>query len=241
LIITDPTYTDNCDAISLTNQVDTIITAEEIKYNVTWFLEDGCGNMATQLQVLTIPCDDGFMFVSHQLVDNNDETITIEWESIGERAEGYYIVEKSKDNSSFERLGDIVTSTGQFEGASYSVVDENPAIGLNYYRVRYLSSVGSLSETATMMYQNTVDAIDELLIYPNPASDHIVIECTGDMTSDMEITMYRTDAIKILDYTILKGDARGYIKLPTLVPGTYYLSIRMEQKRPTYRKIVITQ
>jgi len=53
LIITDPTYTDNCDAISLTNQVDTIITAEEIKYNVTWFLEDGCGNMATQLQVLT--------------------------------------------------------------------------------------------------------------------------------------------------------------------------------------------
>ncbi len=101
----------------------------------------------------------------------------IKWSVANESNLNTYQVQQGTDGKNFKDLinGDIAAknNTGT---TSYSFVDDNPAEGYNYYRLKIAEKSGRISYSLIAVVKNSSLAITNLKIFPNPASDFLQIE-----------------------------------------------------------------
>ena len=73
------------------------------------------------------------------------DIINIEWLTISETNNDFFTVEKSIDAESFEALENIPGAGNSNDFNYYSIKDENPAEGINYYRLKQTDFDGEVS------------------------------------------------------------------------------------------------
>jgi hypothetical protein len=121
------------------------------------------------------------IFGRFQAFLNNNQDIELAWTTTFEQDSKSIFVEKSDNNKDFFQKDEqfaVGTSTGI---VSYRFIDRNPVFGQNYYRLRY-TDVGNKSyigPTVSFNYSplsTTNIPIDKFKIYPNPATEYILIE-----------------------------------------------------------------
>lgn len=98
-----------------------------------------------------------------------EKAIGVEWTVANESATLYYEVEKSVDGVSFTVLGRVKAATL----SSYSFLDASPVMGMNYYRIKGVSTNGQVqySSIATAQLQSATAAANGpslVSVYPNP-------------------------------------------------------------------------
>ena len=104
-------------------------------------------------------------------VNNNNNNISINWQTATELNNSNFIIQHSTNGSSYIDIG-IVKSIGS--GAnSYSFTDNKPANGVNYYRLQSFDKDGS-SSYSKVISVNFGD-IQTFSIAPNPARDYATI------------------------------------------------------------------
>jgi hypothetical protein len=107
-----------------------------------------------------------------------NERVNLKWVTASELNNDFFTLQRSSDGVEFTSL-DIVDGAGTTQSTSrYNYVDETPAAGINYYRLKQTDFDGSSD------YSNII-AINldlEWYIYPNPASKgkEITINKKGD-------------------------------------------------------------
>jgi hypothetical protein len=124
-------------------------------------------------------------------------------------------IERSADGNDFEKIGWVDGHGTTSEEKQYTFIDERPESGLNYYRLRQVDYDGKFvySEIVSVRFQK-----DDIHIYPNPATDKIVID------TDKE------DHYTILNHMmspVENGflDASKEVFISGLRPGMYYVQI----------------
>ncbi len=97
----------------------------------------------------------------------SSQKVNLDWQTASEKNADYFNVERSIDGNDFKLIGKISASGNSTSLKSYSLIDENPIFGNNYYRLKQIDFDGSFiySDIKTVYLGKT----SLLSMYPNPA------------------------------------------------------------------------
>jgi hypothetical protein len=139
--------------------------------------------------------------------------VEISWNVAGERDVANYEVQRSINARDFTTVGEV-TATGS---DSYSFIDEKPANGISFYRVRNIDIDGKYKYT-TIVRVNLNRSI-ELRAYPQPAKDEITIEHASAAKGILTLATATGQVVKTLQ---VKPDAnQTSINITSLNRGLY--------------------
>lgn len=129
-------------------------------YDVT-ATETTAGNSTSQFSVCNaaLPVE----FISFTVKKFSDRNIAIQWSTGWEQNNSYFLVERKNEKGEFESIARL-EGRGNVEGLSnYSSEDQNPLLGINYYRIRQVDIDGHSTTTAIRAIQVDGDGLQILL------------------------------------------------------------------------------
>lgn len=111
----------------------------------------------------------------------------LSWQASAGFDNAYFDIERSTDGVNFIKTGTVTANAGSAAAASYSFTDASPAGGLNYYRLKQVTTDGKYyySETRSLSFTG----ISSLRVYPNPATDHLTINFDNDRDENAQLTV----------------------------------------------------
>ena len=152
--------------------------------------------------------------------------INVEWKVENEINLGQYEVEKSTDGSVFSSVGIVKPLNGTSN--NYSLLDQHPAAGYNYYRIRSVDFNGkeSYSSIVKVLYAKIVS---ELTVYPNLILNGIInIQFTNQPQGVYGIRLLNNIGQTIVSKLIthIEGSGTEVIKMKSkTAKGIYQLEI----------------
>jgi len=96
----------------------------------------------------------------------------LSWNVSSETKVARYEVERSANSTDFVKLAEVV----DLGKASYTVYDANPAVAQNYYRIKIYDDNGTFNYSAIASVDYSLSAASVLSVYPNPASDVVMVK-----------------------------------------------------------------
>lgn len=110
----------------------------------------------------------------------------------------------------------------------YGYIDQHPNAGVNTYRLKLIETNGSFFYSPVRQLNNDLKA-KEFVIYPNPASQQVVI--TGDFSSLVNIRLFDISGRLRLQKEIVSTSESTNINVSSLEEGVYVLQIDKETKK----------
>jgi hypothetical protein len=150
------------------------------------------------------------------------------WEALNEENIASYTVEKSIDGVSFVSIGKTnakQNSSGQI--SQYNMLDTNPTIGYNYYRLIQNTKNGLSSVTSDIKKVFREGEHLHTVVYPNPATDKVVLNIESSKTTPVYITILDATGkiVKQVVSPIEKGLNNVALNIQDIVNGTYQIQI----------------
>ena len=157
----------------------------------------------------------------------SNKVATITWNTVGEKGESYYSVEKSTDGKNFTAIGQQAAKNTAT--ASYTATDNSVVEGNNYYRIKAVSETGSIAYSNVAKVQLTVNS-NQFTVYPNPLVGKTLNVSLGNVAAGKYVvSIYNVLGEKVNEQTISHsgGSATHAITINnTLAGGVYSLVIR---------------
>lgn len=143
----------------------------------------------------------------------------LEWRTASETDNSHYVVERSTDGETFLQLGEVAGAGHSQEEQAYGFIDETPAIGLNYYRLRQVDFDGT--EALSDVRQVMIESNGQLTLYPNPT------------VAELRLRGFSGGEVKVLDMqgrTVLERElpSNTPLDVSNLPPGIYALQTAQE-------------
>ncbi|HQW84531.1 MAG TPA: T9SS type A sorting domain-containing protein, partial [Ferruginibacter sp.] len=158
-----------------------------------------------------------------------NNSVKLNWVTENEINFSNYEIEKSTDGIKFDKIA-IVAAIGNVLQNNYYKVDDNPNMGLNYYRLKMISKNGDYTYSKIIMIDFSKKTI--ITIQPNPANDYIVI--TGaDEFKYIQIFDASGKVVKQFDK---KPDMRYSLK--GLNKGVYFIRLTANNNVVTSKIII---
>ena len=119
----------------------------------------------------------------------SDKKAQLNWTFSETANSSHYVIERAKNSNSFKQIAKI-NSKGLNTNTPYSIFDNEPESGINYYRFKLYDSNGTLqisSNIATLQFDNLNQA--EVSIFPNPSTGqvNIYLKEYPDSTAEIQI------------------------------------------------------
>jgi hypothetical protein len=99
--------------------------------------------------------------------------VRVSWATTNEQNNAYFAVERSSDLVNYTELGRVqgkgITQVRQ----EYTFIDEAPAPGYNYYRLKQVDTDGTFSYSRAVAVLNEASLDAALVVYPNPATSAV--------------------------------------------------------------------
>ena len=166
-------------------------------------------------------------------VAKQNNNALINWKTSDEINTKDFTIEKSVDGSTWN-----IISTINAKGATnnaYAFVDEKPATGANYYRIKMNDRDGNFKYTPVKSVLFT--DVNQLTIYPNPASSNTVLYFNNLATTSELIITDVTG--KLVQRSMLKKNSNSYNLQTSAIPtGTYLIKLQSKEGSVT-KKLVI--
>jgi hypothetical protein len=140
----------------------------------------------------------------------------VDWITAEENKGDRFEVESSADGKAFRTIGNVA-ATGQ--PSSYTLWDETPVNGVNYYRVKMTDASGNSSYSQTVTATVKANGSFRIQAYPNPVKDMLTVTAQG--TDAKTATVHITDISGKVIRTITMTDGLAEIDMKGLAQGFY--------------------
>jgi hypothetical protein len=173
----------------------------------------------------------------------NNNSIKIDWEAIAENNIKTYTVEKSTDAASFSKLSEATAKNGNTTNA-YSIVDNNPVIGVNYYRIQSIQTNNNKVYSTIVRVEMSDKGIKSITVYPNPVkstTNMIGLQMNNLTAGNYTAVLYNTAGQQVWMKTMNHNGNNGSTSLQlnkTLASGTYQLQLT-DNKGNSYQQTVL--
>ena len=155
---------------------------------------------------------------------NKNGVNEVSWKTSTELNTSRFIVQHSSDGSSFTDIGTVKAIGSRANG--YSFTDNNPANGINYYRLKNVDKDGSFT------YSKVVSVINyggkkEISVYHNPTKDYTTIGF-GSASNKASILVYDIAGKAVITQNIKANTNSLKLNTGNLVNGIYVIEVRTE-------------
>ena len=165
--------------------------------------------------------------------------VDIKWETESERDNDYFVIERSSDGEFYEELTRVQGTGNSNNLSQYYAVDQDPFLGVNYYRIKQVDISGGENYTEVKSVNILDDFYDLISINPNPTNDRteVVFNAYGNEMAELKIYSMSGKLIEHASITCQKGGNRMEIDLSNHENGIYMLMISTNNK--TYTSKII--
>ena len=162
------------------------------------------------------------------------DIVSLEWETSGEVSGVSFSVERSQNGKNFVSLAEKPGAGNNSLNVFYSTTDENPVIGLNYYRLKYTDAEGKCSYSAIETFKNEKNderKLPEILvksIYPNPFANEFRISFTMEFKAEVDFVLLDANGRELVDELIqAKSGLNNYTfrSNGSLKRGVYFVNL----------------
>jgi len=159
--------------------------------------------------------------------ENEYRSHLLKWRTNSEVNNDYFILEHSLNNIEFEILSELSgNGTTEYE-SSYSFTNENPDLGLNYYRLSQVDFDGTRTILKTIALDFSTE-LNTIIVVPNPinSSPLIVIKSGIDEEGQIELIDNTGKIIFSQSIKMNKGTSTHSLPLNILESGVYCLRVK---------------
>ncbi len=171
--------------------------------------------------------------VSFDIIENEKQQVKINWRTATETNNDFFTIEKSKDARNWEVVGKINGSGTSSSELNYEFQDENPFIGLSYYRLKQTDFDGEFeySSIKSITLENTFSSIK---VYPNPTNGLITIE--GGSSDLEEFSIINSLGQIVTDKVAIGEISEGKIQLNlSKLPNGFFLVTTKNESYKIYK------
>lgn len=171
-----------------------------------------------------------------------DEMIGLSWQTAFELNSDYFTIERSSDKINYEALKQLNAAGTSSIELDYFILDENPIVGMNYYRLKITNLNGEVTNFSDIgIYFENEKASPVITVFPNPSDGETInITFTG-IDEDMNLVLYDMYGEELFSKMIKhhNGSMLTVIE-PTseLQPGIYFV-VGMGESNIYRQKLIV--
>ncbi len=140
----------------------------------------------------------------------------------------YYSVEQS--NSASKGFMPVAKVSGAANQKNYSITNSHLLEGINFYRIKAVSTDGTIRYSETVSADNTANTAS---VFPNPAKNYVTVQ--GLKTSETANISISDGSGNVKAKGVSTGSTQYRSSLNNLQPGTYYVNITTKEKTETLK------
>jgi len=150
----------------------------------------------------------------------SDKTALLEWQTANEQQTASFVVERSADAKAWTAIGQQVAGRHQ-----YSLRDEHPKEGTNYYRLRIMNQDGSytLSEVKSLVFGSITNSV---ILAPNPSTGDVTLSFRSPLSATASLRVVNTTGAAVRSMSIAAGVSQYQLTLQGLAQGLYIVYIQ---------------
>ncbi len=162
--------------------------------------------------------------------------IELQWQTANEINHDFFIVEKSIDAKTWKSLTVVQSEENSRSSKKYTVLDENPIIGKQFYRIKQTDYDGQFTYSNIVSVLFGTNDSGNLKLYPNPAIDRIsmVAEDAPDDDGELHIINYMGKDILVKKLVHI---SQNQIDISQLPKGIYL--VRLTSNNRTWQQQLV--
>lgn len=170
-------------------------------------------------------------FVAHAV---NDE-VRLKWLTVSESENSHFEVERSLDVENWEFVGWVNGAGNSNSSVSYSLKDEEPYIGMSFYRLKQIDFNGNFaySDIETVFFDPELESA----VYPNPAIDQINVKLNAQ-SGVPHIELFDASGRQVPVSSSSTSGANYALNIGHVAPGTYFLKVRIADYQKVHEVLI---
>jgi hypothetical protein len=209
-----------------------------ITYTVTYTAPNGCISQITTVASPGIPLSDRVIALQAQTVADN---IILHWKVTPNHELKHFVVERANKDLVFKSLGQTNVVAQEL---AYSLVDDSPMMGTNYYRLHIFDNKGNHAYSPVVQATIDNDLTRFVKVYPIPTSSNGLLNIDYEVgnTGDIIFKILTMSYVQMHEYKVKVerlGTHQTTLKLPPLSVGIYLLQLQDKMGRRKVTKIIV--
>mgnify|MGYP000955664216 FL=1 len=161
------------------------------------------------------------------------DRIELNWATASEQNNDYMAVEKSAEGWRWEEIGRVAGAGTTTLPQSYTLSDDKPLPGLNYYRLRQVDFDGRFEYHKTIAVDFKGGLSGSLHLFPSPAKDHLNVTLPAAAQQDSELWLLDAQGRVLQRRVVPQGGAQAVFEVSALPEGVYF--VRMQGDVRSFR------
>jgi hypothetical protein len=162
------------------------------------------------------------------------------WETTQEINTSRFEVEHSNDAITFNKMGSVQAAGNSAINKKYEFVDNNPTVGLNYYRLKQIDLDNRFIYTPTRVLQFKLLDAATVKYYPNPTNGMLTIELSIANSNEIRVVNICNATGAVVNQLKIGANAgsKMQIDLSKYAKGIYFIQVKTATVNSTERIIL---
>ena len=161
--------------------------------------------------------------ISFSANQKNQYQVDLSWSTLQEINAENFIVEKSINSANWIQIGNIAAVGGENIKKVYSLSDNKPNQGVNYYRIRK-NDRGGHYDYSNIIQVNFKGSVSSFSVFPNPVKDKITIYSKGGFNQGSQVQLYHKNGV-LLETKYIQSANEQTMDVSNLSNSVYLLRI----------------
>ena len=158
-----------------------------------------------------------------------NKSVLLKWEIATEKNLAKFVIERGRWNQGFWQINSVAAGreSNLYQG-SYSIMDEQPLQGINFYRLKMVDADGKFTYSNIVAVK--INADNKLQIFPNPAKRILFVEANGNNENAI-VQIVDGSGRKLKEMKVfLNGETSFSVDISNLPKGIYNLILHKNEK-----------
>jgi len=157
----------------------------------------------------------------------NGNTAVVSWETLSEKNSKGFEIERSNDGTNWTSLQFVNGKGNTVSVNNYSVVDNTPSKGINYYRLAETDLTGKITYSAVVSVDFSNAALG-FSFYPNPVKDVLTVSLQTIQSHSASLSLTSIDGKTVKTIQLSNGNPNSSVSFNVsgIAKGIYLLTLR---------------